>query len=255
MRDNSTVFQPTAAQFNIMMKALAKSADEMFLSPRCRQALALERFNGTGRQVEVFQAPGSEVMPGTIAHNRIQIDDSSFASSRRTLRLVNPLTAINTVYRNLNTQQVLSIGPRSEMELIHLVGAGFWACNIQALDLISTSPWIEPGDMHALPYPDDHFDVVMSGWVLAYSSDPQKAVNEMVRVAKNGAILAIANTFNPQASEVDYRDEDAKIVGTVFRRVQQYRDLLGPHLDKVYFQDEPEEERKDAVIMIARIKR
>ena len=237
-----------------MMKLLAEDARDVFLSARCRQFLAAERFKTGGAVVRTLSDPSAAVMPGTVVHNRLQIDDASFASARRTLRLINPLTSIESVYRDPFSKQVLSIGPRTEMELIHLVGAGFDQRNIFAVDLISTSPWIDIGDMHALHYPDRSFDIVISSWVLAYSSDPKKAVSEMIRVTRDGGIIAIGNTFNPKASEVDYKVADEKIVGTVFRKVGQYEEMLRPHLQKIYFQDEPErDDVTGAVILIGSV--
>ena len=140
------------------------------------------------------------------------------------------------------------------MELLHLIGLGFSAENIKAIDLISTSPWIDVGDMHALPYPDRSFDVVISSWVLAYSSTPQKAVDEMMRVAKSGALVAIGATHNPKADELEYKAPEEKILGSRFRRVSQYLDMIGPKLDRVYFQDEPAGDEQGAVILLASVR-
>ena len=47
------------------------------------------------------------------------------------------------------------------------------------------------GDIHALEYPDDTFDVVHVHQVLQHVSDPVKALSEMRRVAKPGGIVAV----------------------------------------------------------------
>jgi ubiquinone/menaquinone biosynthesis C-methylase UbiE len=52
-----------------------------------------------------------------------------------------------------------------------------------AVDLISYSPWITPGDMHKLPFDDNTFDIIVLGWVLGYSSTPGQVANEVLRVA------------------------------------------------------------------------
>jgi SAM-dependent methyltransferase len=242
----------TQEQFNGMASILAKHPYEMLLSPLCRQYLAQNRFKGAG--VNVFGDPDSGTMPGTVSHNRQEVDSGAFNSSKRTLRLINPLMAIEGVYEAPHELDVLSIGPRTEMELLHLVGAGFMPRRVKALDLISTSPWIEAGDMHAMPYPDRSFDVVISSWVLIYSRDPQKAVDEMVRVIRDGGLIAIGGTYNPAAAELEYKDAGAKIQGTMFRRVDQYKALLGDRLDTVHFQDEPRADVKGPVMLIGRIR-
>ncbi|MBX7200320.1 MAG: class I SAM-dependent methyltransferase [Rhodospirillaceae bacterium] len=241
-------------QFNTMIQLLASSAKDLFLSPACRQYFAKDTFEKRGSPVREFTGPSAGAMPGTIAHNRIQIDDGTFTSAPRTLRLINPLSSIHDVFTGAVNMKVLSIGPRTEMELLHLVGIGFLPGNITGLDLISTSPWIDLGDMHAMPYPDTAFDVVISGWVLAYSKNPQKAVDEMLRVVKPGGIVAIGVTYNPDAAEIEYKNEGDRIQGRIFRRVAELTAMIGPRLGPIYFQHEPEADEKLPVMLIARIR-
>lgn len=247
-------FSITEEQFKGMVGAVAKNPREMFLSPAARQALAIKRFKDSGSTIRVQDQTSEGVMPGTIAHNRKQIDDESFASAERSLRLINPLSAIEGIFRGAAEKTVLSVGPRTEMELLHLVGVGFSPQNIKAIDLISTSEWIDPGDMHAMPYPDQKFDVAISSWVLAYSSTPQKAVDELLRVTKSGGIIAIGATYNPQADALEYKDEGSRILGSRFRRVDQYLAMIGNKLDRIYFQDEPRDDTHGAVILVAGIR-
>lgn len=244
----------TEALFKTFVGTFSKSPRYFLLSPQCRREYALQNFEKRGNPVSVHGETTAGVMPGTIAHNRIQIDDGTFASAERSLRLINPLAAIGGVFEREHEKDVLSIGPRTEMELFHLVGAGFHPDRIKAVDLISTSPWIDLGDMHALPYPDRSFDIVISSWVLAYSSTPQKAVDEMLRVTRNGGIIAIGCTHSPEADSFEYKTDDAKILGCKFRYVDQYRALLGDKLAQVHFQDEPQANSPGAVIIICRIK-
>lgn len=46
------------------------------------------------------------------------------------------------------------------------------------------------GDVHALPFPDDSFDVVHAHMVLQHVADPVQALREMARVARPGGIVA-----------------------------------------------------------------
>ncbi|MHB1204926.1 MAG: class I SAM-dependent methyltransferase [Rhodospirillaceae bacterium] len=248
--DKAGILGLTGPQLDEMTRLLRKYPREFLHSPTCRQFLAKARFEKNKRAVTVHEDTSTGVMPGTVSHNLIQIDDGTFASSARTARLINPIASLDSVYFHAARLQVLSIGPRTEMELMHLVAAGFQPENISAVDLISTSAWIDLGDMHALPYEDRSFDVTLSSWVLGYSRDPQKAVDEMVRVTRDGGIIAIGCTYNADARNVDYKGEQDKIVGTIFRHVEQYRTLMGPALSRVHFQEEPEADHISGAVMI-----
>lgn len=135
-----------------MIDLLTKRPTDMFLSAAVRGYFAWIRHKLSGGNVQIYGQPSEAAMPGMIAHNRIQIDDESFKSSTRSIRLINPLTALDDIFTRAEHQKVLSIGARTEMEILHLVGAGTLLENIKAIDLISASPWIECGDVHALPY-------------------------------------------------------------------------------------------------------
>ncbi|MBX7200326.1 MAG: class I SAM-dependent methyltransferase [Rhodospirillaceae bacterium] len=181
-----------------MIDILTKRPTDLFLSSACRRYFAWSNTKLRRATPTAFGKPSDAVMPGTVAHNRIQIDDESFESGTRTARLINPLAALDDIFVRADTRKVLSIGPRTEIELLHLVAVGVLLENIKAIDLISNSPWIELGDMHQLPYPDRSFDITISGWVLGYSRDPQKAIDEMVRVA-----VLCHQIPRPDAGELD----------------------------------------------------
>ena len=48
------------------------------------------------------------------------------------------------------------------------------------------------GDAHALPFPDDHFDGVRAERTLQHVRDPRRAIAEMVRVARPGGRIVVA---------------------------------------------------------------
>jgi len=50
---------------------------------------------------------------------------------------------------------------------------------------------IVSGKGEALPFPDNSFDICYSSNVLEHVDDPQKVINEMVRVTKSGGIIQI----------------------------------------------------------------
>ena len=57
-------------------------------------------------------------------------------------------------------------------------------------------------DARNLPYEDDSFDVVMSGFLLPYITNPSVALAEMIRVAKSGAIIQFNYFFNKKTDSL-----------------------------------------------------
>lgn len=53
---------------------------------------------------------------------------------------------------------------------------------------------LRQADIRALPYPDDHFDLVMAGHVLEHLPDDGQALAELVRVLKPGGCLVVCLT-------------------------------------------------------------
>jgi SAM-dependent methyltransferase len=72
---------------------------------------------------------------------------------------------------------------------------------VRGLDLISYSPRIDIGDMHRTPYPNDSFDAIVVGWTLSYSSDPKAFAQEMIRIVRNGGLIAIGVEYSDMTAE------------------------------------------------------
>ena len=184
----------------------------------------------------------------TVEHNLKGLADLTVARSRLLLR---PLSVIESIPPDA---KVLAVGPRSEGELLNLIGHGFRKANIRGLDLISYSPWVDLGDMHALPYADSTWDVVVLAWVLAYSDNWDQAVREVVRVAKDGAVVAVGVEYNPR-SAAELEAIEGYRVGAA-ERIESTKHLLslfGEHVDTVYFQHDVVEARRDRVGGIAAV--
>lgn len=235
----------TDAQIDAMAAVLKDFPGEMLLSAHARQVLCKMRFDG---EVRVHGEPSAGVMPGTVAHNREPIDTREFLSCYRTQRLIGPLSALDPVYNRAPALKALIIGPRTEMEIFHLLALGFVPENVTALDLISSSPLIETGDMHALPYADASFDVVICGWVLGYSSTPMAATNEIRRVAKPGALIAVGHTHEP-----GFRAYGTEISGCDFAHVNDLRALFNGAFKEVCFRQSPPPGEKGVVVLIVRV--
>ena len=52
------------------------------------------------------------------------------------------------------------------------------------------------GSATALPFPDNHFDIVWSIWVLEHIPNPEQALNEMRRVVKDGGYIYLFPTWS-----------------------------------------------------------
>lgn len=89
---------------------------------------------------------------------------------------------------------VLCLGPRNGIELERLRDAG--CADVTGLDLLSTSPDIQRGDMHAMPYQAGRFGMIWASHVLEHALEPQKVFNEIVRVLKPGGYLFAAYPTN-----------------------------------------------------------
>ncbi len=146
-------------------------------------------------QLRVYELPSAGVSKNTISHNLQGLVDLGVF---RAPILIRPLSVIESLSPD---SDILSIGPRTEGELLYLVAHGFNPQKIRGLDLISYSPWIDLGDMHQMPYPDNAFDSVILGWVIAYSDDRPRAAREVIRVSRPGALVAIGVEYNPVSNE------------------------------------------------------
>jgi hypothetical protein len=185
-------------------------------------------------RLRTFDTDSSGVTENTIEHNIKGMLDLTVARSHL---LVRPLSVI----QSLNAEsRVLSIGPRTEGELLNLIAHGFSPDKVRGLDLISYSPWIDTGNMHSMPYPDSSWDAVIMGWVISYSSEQRRAALEVVRVTRPGGIVAVGLEVRPQT-----RDEIAKRTGYLVGHTDQpysVDDVLAlfeGHVDYVYFRHDP----------------
>jgi SAM-dependent methyltransferase len=101
-------------------------------------------------------------------------------------------------------QKILCIGCRYGAELDYLEStAGLQATG---LDLFSVDPRIVIGDMHKIPFEENTFDYVYSCHSLEHSFDVEKALQEFVRVCKNGGHLIIEVPIHFQPSKTDLHD-------------------------------------------------
>ena len=180
-----------------VLEILRAHPDEALLLPRIIETLAAARVAATTEADITLATPDAEsgVADYAISHNLDYL--KGLAALDRPLHLVMPLRSIALIVNRIKHMKVLTIGPRTESEIFTLVACGFDPANITAIDLISYSDLVDTGDMHDMPYADNSFDVVIMGWVLAYSDDPVKAVREARRVARSDAVFAVGCEYSP----------------------------------------------------------
>lgn len=187
------------------------------------------------RRLRTFEEKPGDVGVNTVFMNMKGLKNFAWMGVNRSSQLAYPLAAI----RASKGAPILSIGPRTEGELLNLMGLGFR--NVRGLDLMSYSPWIDLGDMHAMPYQDNQFGAVMLGWVIAYSDNRPKAAKEIIRVTRNGGLIAVGVEYTIHTAEeltkergYEFCDKDR------LESVQAILDLFGSNVDHVYFsQDLP----------------
>ncbi|WP_339378367.1 phytanoyl-CoA dioxygenase family protein [Calothrix sp. NIES-2100] len=189
----------------------------------------------------IYQGDDKYIGDLTIEHNLQGLEN--FVISPRILILIKPLSVLGKVNPNSNlfgilnpSSKILVIGPRSEDDLLCLIGHGFEIENIRGLDLISYSPWVDIGDMHSMPYEDDSWDAIILGWVLNYSNNPKQVADEVIRVAKPGCLVAIGVEYNPLTDEQITEIYGYAPGGSRSNSVDEILAYFGDSVDQVYYQ-------------------
>ncbi len=181
-----------------------------------------------------------------ITHNMRFIEN--FFDFRKTFRRFNgsktkqisfPLMSID--YLNFERDKVLSVGPRNEGELFQIRSMGFKWQNIYGIDLLSYSNLVTLGDIHNSKYMDNFFNVIICGWVITYSTNYEKILDELLRIVKNKGIISIGFSYNP--------NEDSSIYST-----EQILKRYEKNISQVYFnfdayKDNPENRRHSILIL------
>jgi SAM-dependent methyltransferase len=170
------------------------------------------------------------------------------------VRLLRPLSIIDPVYDRAASLKVLSVGPRNENEVFHLIAHGFRPQNIEAIDVVSNSPLVRVADMHDIPFPDSSFDVVVSGWTLPYSRNAKLAIREKVRVLRTGGLLCLGLTrVGPDHLEYPNLVRQGS---SIYLSSDQILADIGSAVEAVPFRHDPLDPlKKGAILVIARIRK
>lgn len=230
-RATHIVYRP----LNLLFKALrALGSVNPMAEPVLRHAWVLARalyFIHLRKRMRTVES--EHVVQANRAHNLKSI----YSANRRMNLLLYPLSAIETLSRDAH---ILVIGPRNEFDLFSLVGLGFKLNRLTGLDLLTYSPRIEVGDMHAMRFADGSFDAVVCGWTLSYSTDPAEAAREMARVVRPGGIIAIGVEYGVLTSEEEkrllgYGLQELDKIGRRINSTAAIRALFGASVGHVYF--------------------
>ena len=130
----------------------------------------------------------------------------------KTKSLLSPLESLDFI--NKDNAKILSIGPRNEGEIYQIRSFGYKWKNISAIDLQTYSKKIVLGDMHNINFNDSSFDVIISGWTLAYSNNKKLAYDEIIRVSKNNAVICIGFTYLPEDLKYNVNFLDERLIST-----------------------------------------
>lgn len=244
------VLDLTAAESDGIIQYIASNTAELLHIPKIRTMLAESRLKRTDPSaIETHDSANDAVHAHALKHNLNNLHRME-AVDRPSI-LVNPLRGVEFVNRNAGKLKVLTVGPRSESELFSLIAAGFNPENITGLDLISYSDFVELGDMHAMPFDNDSFDIVIVGWVLTYSADNRKAASEILRVARPSAHIAIGCATEPIDEAEAYeraktatggvlaKTGDGANTMSIFFNCDQILRLFDGHIDTVIFKQDP----------------
>lgn len=197
-----------------LINIIFKNNPNIFLSiPDIRSAISSEIIKDLIKN-EIVVLEETKSRSGTLSHNiEGLIGMSGYDRGGQLTEKAIGLTPISM----RPALKVLHIGARNLNELFTTLSQGIIAENIFSIDLIELPGFNSAGDMHNLPYESDSFDVVILGWVLPYSTNPIGALNEINRVAKDSAIIAIGWDFTEysyEKSDVLNYDDAIKISST-----------------------------------------
>jgi SAM-dependent methyltransferase len=238
------------AEWQQVLAYMRKHPQAMFFDKELRKAVASNRA-AVFKISEQWQGDRSNMIDLTIKYNQERMEN---ILESHVVRLLRPLSIIDPVYDRASELNVLSVGPRNENEVFHLIAHGFMPHNIEAIDVVSNSPLVRVADMHDIPFPDASFDVVVSGWTLPYSRNAKLAIREKVRVLRNGGLLCMGLTRVP-ADHPEYPDM-VRQGSSIYMSSDQMLADIGDALGSVAFRHDPlDPSKKGAVLVIARIRK
>jgi SAM-dependent methyltransferase len=149
-------------------------------------------------------------------------------SKRDTDPGIGAVTLINRVAdERRDGGRVLCVGCRNALELDRFRARGF--DDVVGIDVFSQRADILVMDMHEMLFPDNSFDVVYASHALEHSYDVNRVVREIVRVARDRAVIAAEVPVRVQASAADR---------VVFSGLDELRSAFRAHIGEELLADE-----------------
>ena len=155
------------------------------------------------------------------------------------VRLIDEVTAAQP-----SGGSVLCVGCRNPFELDRFRERGF--ADVIGIDVFSQREDILVMDMHDMSFPDDSFDVVYASHSLEHSYDVDRVAREVVRVARDSAVVGV---------EVPVRTQQSAADRVVFSGLDEVRDVFREHVREEVLgeEDAPRTETNEQGTDVARL--
>lgn len=166
-------------------------------------------------------------------------------SKRETDPGIGAVTLINRVAEQQpDGGSVLCVGCRNALELDRFRMHGF--DDVVGIDVFSQRADIKVMDMHEMTFAEDAFDVVYCSHALEHSYDVRRVAAEMIRVARDGAVVGVEVPVRAQASTADR---------VVFSGLDELRRVFESHIRQELLAEEqpPHSATNDQGTEIARL--
>jgi SAM-dependent methyltransferase len=152
------------------------------------------RFKKLKKNLRFHESISDDVGINTIKHNLTAFDVAAgFGCGGRMNILIFPIAAI---YVNLEHKtKILIVGCRTEDDIFWMKSYGF--NDTLGFDLFSYSDLVVTGDIHKTDFADNTFDVVLLGWMISYSKNPEAVFKECARIIKPNGHLGVGLDHNP----------------------------------------------------------
>jgi len=174
---------------------LSAHPEKLLTIPEIGNFLAQINARIAAEKGEIRSVQGGRV--GTVEHNLGALQGG--IGMNRGSQLLFSIRADNFVWKNSRHLRVLIVGPRDESEIFTWIGFDFDKKNIVGLDLISYSDFVSLGDMHKIPFDDDHFDIAVLSHCLNYTHEPATVCAEISRVLRDGGVAVVGDEYTSSA--------------------------------------------------------
>jgi len=139
---------------------------------------------------------------------------------------------------------VLCVGCRTTREIDYFKANGL--DNVIGIDLFSAEPEVRVMDMHHMTFRDNSFGIVYASHSLEHAYDEHKVASEIVRVARDGAVVAVEAPVQYETRGADRLD---------FGDSARLRELFEPYVRRVLWSDDQpaKSPTNDAGVAVARV--